>query len=201
MIYDNKEAFLALGVESITPSSYAASKDCDICVKPLAMFPTARSAANDATTVEESPFHPALRILSCRHIHGTECLTAWLDFGNTCLTCSRILFTAPSEQPITQAEVDWVVNQLGPQLGEDAVFRWVARHMEKNLDEGTKKRQLLESKIALDKVKEEEKERKDREEFSLGENDFLAEVEDDDEDYEYFSGGSDEEFVSEGNDE
>src|SRR5262245_43785617 len=97
VLYKNKEAFFRYGMDTVVPSQYSISHDCIICNDPLLMVP--RKHDNQHAP---SSFHAAVRIKSCRHVHGRECLSAWLEAGHTCPTCSQILFTPLSEQFFVQ---------------------------------------------------------------------------------------------------
>jgi hypothetical protein len=118
-----------------------------------------------------------------------------------------MLFIAPADQPISQDDVDWVIHQLGPLIGENRVYRWVAQHVKHSMDDAMKERQKKESKMALEKAKEEEEEqaRKDRDEYVLRAEglmddgnsvDFDAEdEEDDEEDFQAYLDMEDDEDV------
>ncbi|KAF2678264.1 hypothetical protein K458DRAFT_463761 [Lentithecium fluviatile CBS 122367] len=253
MIYDDRHAFWSLGIEHVTPSPYAVSADCQICLKPLSMLasqskdlpemtksakespfrgpacislasrgiiaddvpggyapfsedlanqnspppspPETKVFANGSnSSVKLSPFHHAVRIYACGHVHGTECLAAWLEVGCTCPTqgCNRMLFMPPVEQPVTQGEIDWVVRAMGPYLryrignvpgaGEivaTVTDRWIAKHVSENMAETTRKNQLAAELIARDREREDERRRVEREEFMMRDEDFY----DDEEEY------------------
>jgi hypothetical protein len=189
MIYDTKKTFLAIGVEPVTTSSYAVEIDCEICLKPLAMIPDASSTHQNgdsstkpadltplaSTPTKEPTFHPALRIIACGHVHGAECLTAWLETGNTCPTCACILFTPPSEQPISQEEVNWVVAILEPLIGEELLYRWIAKYMASGMEEEVRRKRAHDNMVVVERIAREQKERIEREMYTLGDEDFMEE--------------------------
>jgi hypothetical protein len=191
MIYDTKEDFLAIGVELVAPSPYAVHTDCEICLKPLAIFADAPPTQHNGTSFINSVdltastsvassarkpiFHPALRILACRHVHGTECLTAWLETGNTCPKCSRILFTPLDEQPINQQEVDWVMQELAPLLGDEVLYRWIAKHMARGMAEEARKKMVHGTMMAIERASQDQRVREEREMYALGDGDFVEE--------------------------
>lgn len=63
---------------------------------------------------------------STGHLHGEECLSAWLDTGNSCPTCKRILFEA-SGREIKQSDINSVVHMLGYWYTPAQVLAAVAR--------------------------------------------------------------------------
>jgi hypothetical protein len=94
VVFADKAAFTALGLEAITPSATHLSQDCYICTHPLDVTPTSTPTSftlAHATTHLRRP-HAAVRIISCSHMHGAQCLDAWLEVSNTCPICKRLLF-------------------------------------------------------------------------------------------------------------
>jgi len=177
MIYNTKEEFLVIGVEAATLNPYAIHTDCEICLQPLQMFPdvpaTQQNGSSPTSSTDSTAVHPALHILACRHVIGTDCLIAWLETGNTCPICSRILFTPPSEQPISQEEVNWVVAALEPLIGEERLYRWVAKHMAKGMAEEVRKKRMYENKVVTERSTREQRERAEREMYALGDGDIM----------------------------
>ncbi|KAJ4295245.1 hypothetical protein N0V90_007256 [Kalmusia sp. IMI 367209] len=173
-IFNSKQEFFAHGLDQVQPRQHHISQDCAICLEPLDLVQTASGimsiSGNEKPT---SRFHSAVRIKSCQHIHGTECLLAFLDVGNTCPSCSRMLFIPPSEQPITQEDIDTVLRNLGHVHGENVLMRMIARYMQRAETAGLKSRQQAETMIAMARIKDEEKAKKDRENLMLGYDDFL----------------------------
>ncbi|KAH9864057.1 hypothetical protein J1614_009990 [Plenodomus biglobosus] len=191
-IFPSKSEFLGVGTQPITPSIVHASHDCFICKNPLAVHPH--------TTTSAAASHPALRITSCGHILGVECLSAWLDTSNTCPTCSRTLFEV-SAHHITQEDVNAVIRSLGHMYSESRIMSVLAQRMD---------RKYLEE--ALTRQKNEESRRKEVEEegarsnqYTMSEQDWLDSDEeldvgdDDDDDDSDFD--ADEDFEADGDDE
>ena len=116
-IFASKAAFMQLGLEQVTPSSAHMYQDCYICKDPLDV--NIHKTASDA-------HHSAVRISVCGHMHGQECLAAWLDAGNSCPTCKRILFEA-SGLSFTQADISSVVHVLRRLVGEARVMSSIVR--------------------------------------------------------------------------
>lgn len=197
------------GLDHIHPSAYHASPDCAICLQPLDLIELSANTEAGKTT----HLHAAVRIKSCGHIHGKECLTAWLQLSNTCPNpaCNRMLFLPPMEQPLTQEEVDALMRENRDVHSEDVLARALARYIHISDAAAEKAKQVLASKIVLDEAKEKEKEDKDRQEFLLKDEGFFdsdeevdtgeyAADEEDDEDAS-FSDGEDVGGNDGGNDE
>ena len=181
MIFACKEAFASLGLEQIKPSHAHASQDCTICRDPLRVHPS-------HDTDEPSKFHVAVRVVACGHILGEECLDSWLDVGNTCPTCNRILFEATGDS-ITQQDVNNVLLALGPTFGEETVMNEVARLTVRQEEEHARLRQIHEVETAKMRARESQAR---NEGFTLSGEDFL-----DSEEEANFSEEEDVEFVEE----
>ena len=185
----SKEMFNSLDLEQVQQSHAHASQDCTICRHPLALHPTKSKPA-------ESKLHRAVRIAACGHIIGQQCLDAWLEVGNTCPTCKRLLFE-PTGDPITQQDINNILRTLGPDYGEDAIMAVVARRVARQEHEHARMRQAHE--IELERMKAEETEARN-DAFTLSNDDFLDSDEDmdfeedadnDDVDFEAEDDGSD----------
>ncbi|KAF2830700.1 hypothetical protein CC86DRAFT_378957 [Ophiobolus disseminans] len=182
-VFANKNAFQGLGVEDVKPSATHASQDCTICTKPLAVH-----------HIDSSPksrlrgYHDTVRIVACGHMHGKECLNVWLDVGNACPTCNRILFEIAGD-PITQGDINSVVYMLGHEYGEERVTVALVNMMQKQERDHAALRRVHEQEVAQQKTKDSGG---FYEGFLLLDNDFLdsdvemdfGEEEDGDEDYE-----------------
>ncbi|KAH6865803.1 hypothetical protein BKA58DRAFT_471741 [Alternaria rosae] len=187
-VFANKETFNSLGLEQVQQSHAHASQDCTICRHALALHLTKSKSA-------ESKLHSAVRITACGHMIGQECLDAWLDVGNTCPTCKRLLFE-PTGDPITQQDINNILRTLGPDYGEDAIMAVVARRVARQEQEHARMRQAHE--IELERMKAEETEARN-DAFTLSNDDFLdsdedmdfEEADDDNEDFEAEDDGSD----------
>jgi hypothetical protein len=179
-VFANKDAFLSLGVEQITSSASHTSQDCFICTKPLAVH-----ANHNSPQSVLRGYHTAVRITVCGHTHGEDCLNAWLDIGNSCPTCNRILFEIDGD-PITQADLNDMVYMLGPELGEARVMIAVVAVREKREREQAALRRFHEQEIAKQKM--EDTELQDQE-FALGDDDLLDS--DDEMDFGEEDGGED----------
>jgi hypothetical protein len=179
-VFANKDTFLSLGVEQITSSASHASQDCFICTKPLAVH-----ANHNSPQSVLRGYHTAVRITVCGHTHGEDCLNAWLDIGNSCPTCNRILFEIDGD-PITQADLNDMVYMLGPELGEARVMIAVVAVREKREREQAALRRFHEQEIAKQKM--EDTELQDQE-FALGDDDLLDS--DDEMDFGEEDGGED----------
>jgi hypothetical protein len=147
-VFANKDAFLSLGVEQITSSASHTSQDCFICTKPLAVH-----ANHNSPQSVLRGYHTAVRITVCGHTHGEDCLNAWLDIGNSCPTCNRILFEIDGD-PITQADLNDMVYMLGPELGEARVMIAVVAVREKREREQAALRRFHEQEIAKQKMED-----------------------------------------------
>jgi hypothetical protein len=163
-IFAYKDAFLDLGLEGVHLSAAHVSQDCSICCKPLAVHDNHASPQSKLRG-----YHSAIRIRSCGHMHGEVCLKAWLDIGNSCPTCNRILFELGGD-PITQQDVNKLVFTLGPLYGERRVMAAVVGMVQKQEREQAMLRRYHEQEVAKQNI-EDAKARDD--EFTLGEEDFL----------------------------
>lgn len=110
---------MQLGVEKVAPSTAIMHQDCYICNNPLSV--NAHATPTDA-------HHSAIRIGICGHLHGEECLAAWLHTGNTCPICKRMLFETPGHS-LSQDDVNSVIRTMGPLVGEARVMSAIARLM------------------------------------------------------------------------
>jgi hypothetical protein len=198
-VFANKEAFNSLGLEQVQQSHAHASQDCNICCLPLALHP-GKTDNKIKTKPTDTKFHLAVRIAACGHIIGQDCLDAWLDVGNTCPKCNRLLFEATGD-PITQQDINNILRTLGPEHGENAIMIVVARRMARQEEEQARLKQAHE--IEVERMKAEETE-KGSDAFALSDEDFLDSDEemdfeedddddddDDDDEYEPEEDGSD----------
>jgi len=169
-VYASKAAFESLSLEPIKPSTTHLAQDCSICQQPLAMHP------NDASPRSlQRGYHAGVRITACGHTHGALCLSTWLDIGNSCPTCARILFETTGDA-ITQHDINDIVHTLGPEHGEARVTVAVVAVMQKREQEQEMLRRIHEQEVAVQKKKD--REAKDKE-FALGDEDFLDSGEED----------------------
>lgn len=168
-VFANKGSFVSLGLEQVKPSPSHASQDCTICLKPLVVYHVHASPHNVL-----HGYHDAVRISACGHIHGKQCLSAWLDVGNSCPTCKRILFE-PNNEPITQQDVNFVMRSLEPLYGAAPVMSALVAYMQKQKEEHDARRRYHEQEVALQRTKDGEP-RDD--EFTLNGDDFLDTDED-----------------------
>jgi hypothetical protein len=145
-IFASKDVLTKLGLDRIQPSYAHVSQDCTICTEPLDVQLT-------STKDVHSKLHPAVRITACGHMIGEECLSAWLDIGNTCPTCNRLLFESTGD-PITQQNVNNILRILGPEYGEGAVMAVVARSIKRQEQEQKRLRLIHEAEVAKIKAKE-----------------------------------------------
>ncbi|KAF9741516.1 hypothetical protein PMIN06_007300 [Paraphaeosphaeria minitans] len=197
-VYNTGAEFGMHGIDHIRPSVYHISRDCDICLEPLDLVqPSANTKAGDKN---HNRHHPAVRIKSCGHIHGLDCLKAWLQIGTTCPSagCGRMLCLPAVEQPLTQKDVDALMCRLRRSYSEDQIARSLARYMHASDVAAAKAEQVLATKIVMDEAKQKEKERKERQECMLKDEDFLdgdtelTEEEDEEDDAHFLGGGEDE---------
>jgi hypothetical protein len=118
------------------------------------------------------------------------CLSAWLEVGNSCPTCKRILFE-PNE-PVTQQDINFVMRRLGPVYGRPNVMTAIAAYIHKQQEEHAARHRYHEQEVALQRKKDGDS-RDDDNDFTLNGDDFDdfldsdedAEGEDDFEDGEY----------------
>ncbi|KAF1952547.1 hypothetical protein CC80DRAFT_572286 [Byssothecium circinans] len=158
-MFGSKEAFLTSDVEDIPPSRYNASHDCIICLDALSMLP-------DSTKTMTQP-HGAVRIKSCRHVHGKECLSAWLDVGYSCPTCGWVLFIPPPQPTLSIRIINSIIDDLKEEYDEHHVTVAVLAIMEE-LEVADKKRRLVvESAIAFQALRVEEHEKAAEKDFAV----------------------------------
>ncbi|KAH6633263.1 hypothetical protein C7974DRAFT_168430 [Boeremia exigua] len=136
-IFASKAAFMQLGLVLIAPSKALMYQDCYICKDPLHV---------NIDTVPSDAHHTAVRIGVCGHIHGQVCLAAWLNTGNSCPTCKRMLFEA-SGRTISQKDLNDVVRAVGPLFGKMRVASAVARLLERKELEQTQLRRSYEEDL------------------------------------------------------
>ncbi|KAF2449547.1 hypothetical protein P171DRAFT_344095, partial [Karstenula rhodostoma CBS 690.94] len=170
-VYNTEAEFGMHGVTHLQPSAYHVSRNCEICLEPLALVKS--SANTNGGDNNHTRLHAAVRINSCGHIHGTTCLVAWLKIGNTCPTCGRMLYLPAMEQPLTQQDVDALMRDLRGTYSEERIARSLARYMHISDASAAKLKQVLVTKVAMEEAKEKEKEEKERQESMLNDDDFL----------------------------
>ncbi|KAH7083306.1 hypothetical protein BKA63DRAFT_599329 [Paraphoma chrysanthemicola] len=166
VVFASKDAFTALGLEPMKPSTSFAHHDCSICLQPLAVH-----TAHTSEFCIQHGYHPAVRIVACGHVHGKVCLNNWLDVGNQCPTCNRMLFEKTGD-PITQADVNNLVRALGPELGEGRVIAAVAGLIEKQKAKHEELRRYHEQEMARQMVQDQEKKEEDN--YALSADDMFA---------------------------
>ncbi|KAL5118856.1 hypothetical protein ACEQ8H_003178 [Pleosporales sp. CAS-2024a] len=147
-VFASKDAFLGLGIEKVNPSASLTTQDCTICNKPLAVNHNHFSPQS-----ELRGYHTAARVAACGHMHGKDCIEAWLDVGNCCPTCNRPLFEMTGD-PITQRDVNSVIHTLGPMYGEGRVTVAVVAAMQKQEREQAALRRYHEQEVAMQKKKD-----------------------------------------------
>lgn len=125
-VFASKLAFEQLGLDYITPSLNLSPQTCHICTDPLDV--TLHPHSHEGATPSNA-HHAAVRIGVCGHLHGAECLAAWLESSNACPTCRRVLFE-PCGSAVRQVDVSGVVNVLGRRVGVGRVLLAVARVVE-----------------------------------------------------------------------
>lgn len=184
-VFASKDAFEKLGLEQVQLSHTHISQDCAICTQPLTVQPA--SAGDPRHQV-----HPAVRIAACGHLVGQECLSAWLDVGNSCPACNRLLFELTGDL-ITQQDVNNIIRFLGPVYGEDAVTAVVGRSMVRQEQEQKRLKKAHEAELAKMKMKETQAQ---SDGFSLSDEDLLdideeMDFGEDDGDFEEQEGASD----------
>jgi hypothetical protein len=134
-------------------------------------------------------YHTAVRISPCGHIHGQECLDAWLGIGNSCPTYKRILFELTGD-PIAQQDVNGIVIALSPEYGESRVMAVVADMVQKQERVHTMICQIHEEGIMKQKMKEDSAQ---NDGFMLSDDDFV----DSDEEMDFGEEIGGEEYVAE----
>jgi ribosomal protein L12E/L44/L45/RPP1/RPP2 len=182
-------------VEQIKPSLVHVSQNCAICTKPLAV--QSGSASQEA---EVSGYHSAIRIISCSHMHGDDCLNAWLAVSNTCpfSNCNRMLFKATGES-ITEHDVHALLRELGSEFGETRVLTVVARLLQQQEGEQMALKMMNEVEMGQQKERDNNMRLHVEEEFTLAGENFVESDEDMDWDkeegdgYEVENGGEDDE--------
>jgi hypothetical protein len=180
-VFAGKIAFLDLGLGRVSLSAAHVSQDCSICLKPLAVH---HNHASPRSVLRG--YHDAVRVSACGHMHGEACLKAWLDVGNSCPTCNRVLFERGND-PITQREVNELMYVLGPEYREARVMAAIVGMAQKKEKEQAALRRYHEQEAAKQKMKDANAR---DEEFSPSDDDFLDSK--DEMDYE---DSGDEEYV------
>ncbi|KAF9700118.1 hypothetical protein EKO04_001313 [Ascochyta lentis] len=145
-IFASKAALMALGLEAVTPSNAHMYQDCCICKDPLHINIHTAVSPSDA-------HHPAVRIIACGHMHGKECLEAWLDAGNSCPTCKRMLFDK-SGHAVNQADINSVMHSLGRLVGEASIISSFARLVGKQELERAQLRHTHEEELQKARINE-----------------------------------------------
>ncbi|KAF2876952.1 hypothetical protein BDV95DRAFT_601363 [Massariosphaeria phaeospora] len=132
--YPTKALFEADGLEPFRINAYAVSQVCAICCHPLIVNPSTPDTTNNNNiahpTRSSSTFHPATRIKPCGHVLGAECLAAWLTTGHTCPICARTLFPAAVNAPVSQRDINAILDVGGHIFGEGRVMGVVAGLLE-----------------------------------------------------------------------
>lgn len=198
-VFSCKEDFLSLGMTDVKPSPSRIAQDCPICIQPLAVHEKDGSPKSRLRG-----YHDTIRITACGHTHGKDCLKAWLDVGNTCPTCKRILFEFTGD-PITQRDIHDLTYGLGPMYGEARVNVALVNMMQKQEREHAALRLVHEQEIARQKMRDA---KGFAEEFLLSDGDLMDSedemdfgVDDDDDDGDYMDEEGDEEEEEEEEDE
>lgn len=183
-IFDNKADFLTLGIEAVVPSIYGTNMSCTICLDTLEIIrtttPPAGSAyhAHGSSQDEDASLHAAVRIKACNHVLGDECLTAWLEVGNTCPTCNRMLFVPPFEEPLTQDMVDDVIDSLRDVADEEIIGDALELAIIEDQATAVARRQQFEANVAAQREQTAAKDR-ERNDFLLNSDDMVdSDVED-----------------------
>jgi hypothetical protein len=96
--FTSKADFLANGIEAV-PAKEVEGADCPICQEKLsaATEPASDTAAATAAAIETLCRNP-VKVKSCRHIFGKDCLETWLKGEkSTCPMCRTELFSTNKE--------------------------------------------------------------------------------------------------------
>lgn len=146
-IFASKAAFVELGLETIRPSSAHMYRDCYICKDPLDI--NIHAAATEK-------HHAAVRIGVCGHMHGQECLSSWLDIGNSCPTCKQLLFEN-SGRGVSQSDINGVVNAKKRRFGlygEKVAMTAIARTVGEKEAKQAQQQRIREEEVQKLKAKE-----------------------------------------------
>lgn len=146
-IFASKAAFVELGLETVHPPGTHMYQDCHICKDPLDI--------NIYTTATDK-HHQAVRIGVCGHMHGQECLAAWLDVGNSCPTCKQPLFEN-SGRGVSQSDINHVVNAIKRRygvVGEKLATAAIARIVGKQGVEQAQQQRIREEEVKKLKARE-----------------------------------------------
>lgn len=179
-IFAGKAAFMQLGLEQVAPTNGLIYQDCYICKHPL-------DVNIHAATSEEH--HSAVRIGVCSHMYGKECLAAWLDTGNSCPICRRMLFKASSHS-LQQSDINSVARSLGRYVGKARIMSAIARLVGKQELESARLRRDHEKEAREAQVKEAQS----RQDASLDDGDWYPSSGEEDFD------ANDEDLVMDGDD-
>ncbi|KAL1604347.1 hypothetical protein SLS59_004145 [Nothophoma quercina] len=163
-LFANRAVFMQLGLEAVAPSAAHMYQDCYICKDPLDV---------NIHTTASITHHAAVRIHACGHMHGQECLAAWLDAGNSYPTCKRMLFET-STRSVSQADINHVVHFLRRMVGEKRIMASVARLVGKQELERAQLRRTQEVDMQKMKAKEAQARQDDLED----DDDWMAESDD-----------------------
>jgi hypothetical protein len=185
-IFANKVAFTSLGLEPIAQSATRLAQDCFICKCAIAVTATApvpipspacASAISNAHAHPRERHHTAVRILACGHVHGADCLDTWLDIGNSCPSCRRMLFEAHT-QVFTQNDIQSIMRALAPRFGATRVVMALGRIASGQIGEQYQMRTIRkEAEMARDRDREEKARNEAKAEAVAGENWMLSDEE------------------------
>ncbi|KAF3044262.1 hypothetical protein E8E12_001155 [Didymella heteroderae] len=146
-IFASKAAFVELGLEVVTPSTAHMYQDCFICKDPLDV---------NIHSTATAKHHAAVRIGVCGHVHGQECLSLWLDVGNSCPTCKHLLFE-DSGRRVSQSDAEHVVyfvKRMFGVVGEKRAMAAIVRLVGKQEAEQARQQRIRGEAVKNAKAKE-----------------------------------------------
>jgi len=122
-VFADKAEFFAEGVDYTFSEGSSSPSQCTICLQTVRVDHSTSRIDSEGQSTEASEdsidhhLHEGVRIKDCGHIHGLECLEAWLDVSCACPTCRRRLFTPLDEQSPTNDEVARMVRYIIAEIG------------------------------------------------------------------------------------
>lgn len=164
-IYASKIAFIVLGLEQVAPSNAHMYQDCYICKDPLDI---------NINTKASAAHHSAVRIRDCGHMHGQDCLNAWLDAGNCCPTCKHFLVD-PSGHSVSEVDITSVMHKLRHQFSQGLIVAAIARFIERRKGQRAELHRARDEEMRMRKAQE----ARDHQDTLMGDEDWAESGEED----------------------
>jgi hypothetical protein len=82
-MHSSKAVLVEHGLQPLPPPD----SECSICHEELQAPSSSFNLSKDMAGT-----HVAIKVVSCGHVYGAQCLNTWLKTANTCPMCRRVLF-------------------------------------------------------------------------------------------------------------